>query len=264
MITNKAKPQKVTVIIPAFNEEARIGAVLLPAAATSLVSEIIVVSDGSTDRTAEVAASYNVRTEKLLKNVGKGGAMLHGAKCAEGADVLVFLDADLIGLRPEHIEALLQPVLSGDSAMAIGQFVGGRGVTDLAQLLVKCISGQRSIRRDLFLSIPSVDTVGYGVEMLITLYVSGQKLDTKVVTLRGVTHPMKEEKLGFIRGLTARLRMYLQMGQFWACYHFRGVPPHTISAPVLVETSDESNVIVGNGSGQDQAVDSVQNAPMAR
>jgi glycosyltransferase involved in cell wall biosynthesis len=236
--------------------------VLRVATATAIVNEIIVVDDGSTDRTAAVASSYKIRTEKLPVNVGKGGAMLHGAKCAEAADLLVFLDADLVGLRPEHIEALVQPVLHGDFAMAIGQFVAGRGVTDLAQLLVKCISGQRAIGRDLFLSIPSVDRVGYGVEMLITLHVSRQKMDTKVVQLRGVTHPMKEEKLGFVRGLAARMQMYLQMCAFWACYNFKGAPPEAKST--LSEMRDESDVEVCNGSGQDNAVDAVQNAPVTR
>ena len=132
--------RRVAVIIPAFNEEARIGAVLRVAASTPLVSEVIVVDDGSSDKTASVARRFNVRTETLPRNVGKGGAMLHGALCATGADVIVFLDADLIGLHPEHIEALAYPVVSGESSMAIGQFVGGRGVTDLAQFLVKCIS----------------------------------------------------------------------------------------------------------------------------
>jgi len=238
MTKNEPPTRQVTVIIPAYNEEARIGAVLRAVAATPVVNEVIVVSDGSTDRTAEVAVSHNIRTEKLLRNVGKGGAMLHGAKCAEGADVIVFLDADLIGLKPEHIEALVNPVISGESAMAIGQFVGGRGVTDLAQLLVTCISGQRAIRRELFLSIPSVNTVGYGVEMLITLHVRGQKLDTKVVLLRGVTHPMKEEKLGFFRGMVARFHMYLQMGKFWASYKFRHDPPVQLTPVVQPEPTE--------------------------
>jgi polyisoprenyl-phosphate glycosyltransferase len=255
---------RVTVIVPAYNEEARIGAVICAASSAPAVNEVIVVSDGSTDKTAEVAKECGVRFEILPRNVGKGGAMLHGAKCAAGADIIVFLDADLIGLKPQHIEALVQPVVSGSYAMAIGQFIGGRGVTDLAQLLVKCISGQRAIGRELFLSIPAVDEVGYGVEMLITLHVSGQKLDTKVVTLRGVTHPMKEEKLGFLRGVIARARMYWQMGKFWVFYSFRGRPPRTSSPHSLSNICDDGNIIVGNGSSQDKAVDSVQNAPMSR
>ena len=263
MTTQIADSTRVTVIVPAYNEEARIGAVLKSVVKSPLVSNVIVVSDGSTDRTADVAAQFGVKTEVLTVNEGKGGAMLRGAICATDADILVFLDADLIGLLPSHIEALAAPVVSGESAMAIGQFVGGRGVTDLAQLLVKCISGQRAIRRDLFLSIPSVDKVGYGVEMLITLHVSRLKLATKVVTLQGVTHPMKEEKLGFVKGLVARLRMYLQIGQFWACYYLRGTPPNAI-VEHLAPVREESDIVVSNGSGQDKAVDSVQNAPVAR
>jgi hypothetical protein len=263
MSANKSAAKRVVVIIPAYNEAGRIGAVLDTVVKCPSVHEVIVVSDGSTDRTAQVAASYGVKTDVLTKNVGKGGAMLHGALCAEDADILIFLDADLIGLTSEHVSALVQPVVDGRSSMAIGQFVGGRSVTDLAQLLVKCISGQRAIERDLFLSIPSVDKVGYGVEMLITLHVTSQKLDTLVVPLRGVTHPMKEEKLGFVRGAAARTRMYLQMGRFWACYQFRGRPPQS-STDSLSKMRDQNNIVISNGSSQDKTVDTVQNAPMAR
>ena len=102
--------------------------------------------------------------------------------------------------------------------MAIGQFRGGRGLTDLAQLLVPYISGQRAIRRDLFLAIPGLSDVGYGIEMAITFNVKRMKGRVCSVTIRGVTHPMKEEKLGFARGAWSRARMYAQMLKFTVKY----------------------------------------------
>jgi polyisoprenyl-phosphate glycosyltransferase len=254
---------KVAVIIPAFNEARRIAAVLTAVTAAKVVNEIVVVSDGSTDDTAEVASYFGVRVEKLPFNTGKGGAMVHGALCAKEADIVVFLDADLIGLKAEHVESLVLPVLTGHCVMSVGQFVGGRGVTDLAQQLVTCISGQRAIRRDLFLSIPAVDGVGYGVETLITLHINSRRLPTEVVKLPGVTHPMKEEKHGFIRGAVARGHMYWQMAKLWKMYHFAEAPASESSSD-SVEPSHNGNIVVSNGSSQDQTIDSIQNATVSR
>lgn len=136
--------------------------------------------------------------------------MRAGAEAVD-ADVLVFFDADLVGLTPEHIDALVHPIIEGNAAMALGVFRGGRGATDLSQILVPNITGQRAIRRDLFLAIPCLTRSGFGVELAITHYVEAAGLPISRVVLTGVTHPMKEEKLGFVRGATARLRMYRQM-----------------------------------------------------
>ena len=210
----------VTVIIPAHNEEQRIARVLEAVLSSETVDRVIVVNDGSTDATAEVARRFDPRisVETLERNLGKGGAMLHGVQMAEGSDIIVFLDGDLIGLRSAHVCALIAPVLSGKYDMAVGQFKGGRGLTDLAQLLVPYISGQRAIRRDLFLKIPDLDRVGYGIEMAITFSVKRLRRPWTMVMLRGVTHPMKEEKLGLLRGALARSRMYAQMFRFGVRY----------------------------------------------
>lgn len=214
---------QVIAIIPAHNEAERVGAVLETVLATPVVNKIIVVDDGSSDGTADVARRYeNVRVERLERNIGKGGAMLRGATIASGADVLLFLDADLIGLKPGHICALVEPVLRGDADMALGKFVGGRGATDLAQHLAPVITGQRAIRRALFMTIPDLDRVGFGIELAITLHVKAAHRPVATAALAGVTHPMKEEKLGFRRGVWARGKMYWEMGRFVAAYFCTG------------------------------------------
>jgi glycosyltransferase involved in cell wall biosynthesis len=210
----------VTAIVPAHNEEKRIGRVIEALLAADDVDDVIVVNDGSTDKTSEVARGYcpRIRVVDLEANRGKGGAMLAGARCAEDSDIVLFLDGDLIGLSTSHVRALIEPVLSGECDMAVGQFKGGRGLTDLAQLLVPYISGQRCIRRELFMQIPDLDTVGYGIEMAITYHVKYLRGRVRTVILRGVTHPMKEEKLGYLRGSLARWRMYAQMFRFGIRY----------------------------------------------
>jgi len=261
---------KTAVIIPAYNEEKRIAAVLRAVLQSEVADQVIVVSDGSTDRTAEVAEGVvGVQVERLAANRGKGAAMLHGARIAKGATVLLFLDADLIHLKPEHVCALLAPVKSGRAAMAIGQFKGGRSMTDLSQRLVSCISGQRAIRRDLFMEVPDLDRVGFGVELAITCHVKSMGYKPEIVRLTGVTHPMKEEKLGWFRGAAARSRMYWQMARFRLSYRFRGGPPKSgvYSKPparLAMREHDEGEIVVGERGREKDAVDPVQNPSMSR
>jgi glycosyltransferase involved in cell wall biosynthesis len=207
---------KVCAVVPAYNEGRRILPVLDTLMVSPCVHEIIVVDDGSRDDTYDVVKAHpasqteRVRVLQHDPNQGKGAAMRTGAEATD-ADVLVFFDADLVGLTPAHVESVVRPVATGKAAMSLGVFRGGRGWTTLAQILVPNISGQRAIRRDVFQAIPCLTKAGYGVELAITNYVLGEGLPIARVVLQDVTHPMKEEKLGFLRGARARFRMYWQM-----------------------------------------------------
>jgi len=221
----------VSAVVPAYNECARIGAVIETLLASPEVDEIIVVSDGSTDGTYEKASSYDgVIAIQLPQNKGKGGAMRVGALKARG-DILVFFDADLIGLRPSHVAGLVGPVCSGHATMAMGIFHGGRWATDIAQKISPGITGQRAILREIFLQIPGLEDVGYGIELAITCYVRHNGYTREDVPLRGITHPMKEEKLGWVRGVASRCVMYWQMLRFRVSYELHGHPPQPKSRP---------------------------------
>lgn len=202
---------KIAAILPAYNEASRIADVIRAVRRAPSIDEIVVVNDGSTDNTAEIVRKMNgVRLVDLAVNRGKGGAMMAGA-AATKADVLVFLDADLIGLKPEHVEALILPVRTGKTRMSVGTFRGGRRLTDWAQKLTPNISGQRAIRRDIFARIPDLAVTRYGVEMAITRFCHYYRVPTETVVIAGVTHPMKEEKLGMVRGCMSRSRMYWEI-----------------------------------------------------
>lgn len=202
---------KVSAIVPAYNERERIAAVLDAIKSARTIDDIVVVSDGSTDGTYELAAADPaVRALKLEANGGKAGAMRAGALGTD-ADLILFLDADLIGLDGPKVDALVAPVAEDRADMAIGVFRRGRGLTDLAQLIAPYISGQRAMRRELFLSIPGIEDVRSGVEMAITRYCRARRLRVERVDLPGCTHVMKEEKLGLVRGVASRLRMYVDI-----------------------------------------------------
>ena len=204
---------KVAAIVPAYNERDRIGVVLDAIRNARSVDEILVVSDGSTDGTYEMAASQqDVRAIELNPNRGKGGAMRAGAESTD-ADVVVFLDADLIGMRGEQVDAIVHPVAQKQADMSIGVFRDGRGITDAAQFLAPYISGQRAMQRETFLGIPRIDEMRSGVETAITKYFCARRLRVERVRLTGCTHTMKEEKLGFFRGFPARMRMYYDIGK---------------------------------------------------
>ncbi len=193
-------------IIPAYNEAATVAPVVRVACAAGLGS-VLVVDDGSSDGTAEAARAAGADVVRLGTNRGKGGALQAGALSAS-EDVLVLLDADLVGLRPEHVAALAAPVLSGAADMARGMFTGGRLSTSLAQRVTPQLSGQRALSRDALLGVPGLGESRYGVEVAITRHAIDSGWRLVEVPLPGVSQVMKEEKRGLLRGLGARARMY--------------------------------------------------------
>lgn len=202
---------KVAAVVPAYNEESRIGVVLNTLKCSTTIDEIIAVSDGSADNTYEAAKAVDgIKVINLPENLGKGGAMLAGAKSTD-AEIIAFFDADLIGLTPEHVDALIRPVVEGSADMSIGIFQAGRKWTDWAQKIAPYISGQRALLRSKFLDVPGLNEVRFGVEIAIGRYARENGLQTIRVPFAGVTHPLKEEKLGFIPGAAARAKMYWEI-----------------------------------------------------
>lgn len=110
---------KVIAAIPAFNEARTIGSLVL--AARCCVDQVVVVDDGSTDRTSDVAKLAGAVVIRHPRNRGYGGAIatcFRFARDAE-ADVLVILDCD--GQHePSQIPDLLAPVLNGEADISIG------------------------------------------------------------------------------------------------------------------------------------------------
>jgi glycosyltransferase involved in cell wall biosynthesis len=109
----------VSIIVPAFNEEASIGRVLEEIARLTLDKEVIVVDDGSRDATAAIVEGFaGVRLIRHERNKGRGAAVRTGIAVATGAIVCI-QDADMEQL-PSDIPALVAPIQRGDAAVVYG------------------------------------------------------------------------------------------------------------------------------------------------
>ena len=104
--------QKVSVIIPAFNEEENIANVIDKSKKCKYVEEIIVVDNKSTDKTGEIAEREGARVVKCEKQ-GKGYAMEEGIKKSLN-NIIVFLDADIPDYTEDVIDRLIKPIIEKD------------------------------------------------------------------------------------------------------------------------------------------------------
>jgi glucosyl-3-phosphoglycerate synthase len=123
--------KKVSVIIPAFNEEENIANVIDKSKKCKYVEEIIVVDNKSTDKTQEVAMKKGAKVVRCEQQ-GKGYAMEEGIKNALG-DIIVFLDAD-VKYEEEIIDILVEPILDRKVDFVKSTFkrtIGGK-VTQIA------------------------------------------------------------------------------------------------------------------------------------
>jgi glycosyltransferase involved in cell wall biosynthesis len=146
----------------------------------------------------------------LVENRGKGGALKAGLDNFR-ADVVLFLDADLLGLTPKHVLNLLEPVINDEADMTIGIFEGGRIATDLAQKMAPYLSGQRALKFSLLERISDLDIARFGVEVALNRFMESSAIRVKEVVLHDMSHVMKEEKMGVWKGMAARMKMYWEI-----------------------------------------------------
>jgi len=117
--TSQLMGQKLIAVIPAFNEERFIGSVVLKS--RQYTDQVIVVDDGSTDKTAEIAEAAGAIVVRHEKNQGKGVALNTGFQAARdmGAEVVVTFDGDGQHL-PEEMDAVVMPVSNGEADLVVG------------------------------------------------------------------------------------------------------------------------------------------------
>jgi len=212
--------RSVGVVIPAFNEANNLHRVLDAVCAAKWLAQIVVVDDGSSDGTLDVAERYATRDPRLLalrspQNQGKAAAMLFGVRALQ-TDTVIFLDADLINLQPYHLWKLYHPVETGVYEMTLAVFRRGGFLTDASHRLTPNLSGQRCLSRQAAENILKLLTdTRYGVEVGLTVYAKHQKWAIKKIVWPGVTHVMKEQKRKGLAGLNHRRQMYGQIMGVW-------------------------------------------------
>jgi glycosyltransferase involved in cell wall biosynthesis len=141
-------------IVPAYNEEKNIARVVGELQAFDPGLDVVVISDGSVDRTADAAAAAGARVLRLPFNLGIGGAVQTGFQYARenGYDLAVRCDGDGQHI-PAELAKVIEPVVAGTADIAVGsRFFGGDGYRSsaprrigirLLALVVSAIARQR-------------------------------------------------------------------------------------------------------------------------
>ncbi len=202
--------RSVAAIVAAYNEAVTIGPIVETLRASNLFRDIIVISDGSTDQTAEIARAAGASlVHQFPWKHGKGAAMMHGVSHTD-APILFFLDADLHGLSVPHLTQILDPVRTGRLAMCVGiRDRGWFGMKLAAHLPL--IGGERAMNRHVFENIPDKYLQGFMVEGALNYYCRSHKLPYGTVELSGLKIRRKMQKVGFWKGLKEYIRMDYQV-----------------------------------------------------
>jgi len=211
--------ERISAIIPAYNESRNIERVLKVLSDCNFIDEIIVVDDGSTDRTSEVVSNFKDSRIRLINhesNQGKGAAMGSGISAAKN-NLLLFLDSDLVGLKKVHILKILSPIVfSREADLSLGVFSLKKWTkhtgTKFFNRIWPGISGQRAIYKKFLPSMDKIKKSRFGVDLLITRNVP--KTRRAIVVLEGLSQVIKENKtpdpVDVIRN---RIKMYQEVSK---------------------------------------------------
>lgn len=202
---------KVSAVICAYNEERTIGDIIMVMSQCVLLNEIIVVNDGSTDKTAAIinrlSKEINLKFIDLPENKGKGYAMANGVEQSTGK-IIVFIDADLSGLHTKHIEKLIIPILNNEADMVLG--LPTETIINYSINPFRSITGQRALLKvDIIPILDKIKTSRFGVETLINLFYKANGKKVKYTTLFGLKHSAKFQKTSIIKAT----RQFASMGQ---------------------------------------------------
>lgn len=197
---------RVTCLIPAHNEAPRIAAVLAAVRDHPSIARVIVVDDGSTDATARLAEEAGAEVLRLSPNRGKSAAIAAGLAGVRSSHV-VLLDADLCGLGPQAITALIAPVLSQRADVSLS--LRGNAPRLWQWLGVDYITGERVL--PMALLSPCLGQIAalprFGLEVFLNSRIRAAGLRVAIVPWPGVASPAKASKRGRWAGLAADVAM---------------------------------------------------------
>jgi len=211
----------VSIVVPVYNEEATIGAVVTQLLAVPMSAEVVVIDDGSSDGTAQVLEAFAGRVvyRRLERNQGKGAALRYGFALARG-QVVVVQDADL-ELSPHLVVELAAPILSGVADVVYGsrfltaahavpwaRRLANRFLTQVTNLLygtrlTDMETAHKAVRADL---LPRLDLRSDRFEIEVELTTKLARSDARFHEIASPYSPRSRDegkKIGFSDGLLA-------------------------------------------------------------
>ena len=217
--------QKVSCIIPVYNEGPRIKNVLSIVAGHPLIHEVLVVDDGSTDETTTMVREF-ARVQLILHstNKGKTQAIMTGVAKATG-ELLLLLDGDLVGLTPHDLTRVINPVLVGDADTSISLRKNSPWIDRV--IGVDIFSGERVFPQTLIQGhVPEILCLPrFGFESYLNTLIIQNNYRIKIVPWNTVVSPWKYQKKGFVRGIIADFFMIVDIlrtiSVFQVLYQFK-------------------------------------------
>jgi glycosyltransferase involved in cell wall biosynthesis len=172
------------------------------------IRHVIVVDDGSQDDTAERAAGAGAQVVRRGGGGSKAKAMEAGVDASD-ADAILFVDADLLGVRAEHLDAICEPFVAGRAVMSLGTF--DYGVWNPLVLRFPPTTGERVLPRWVWDAVPPAKREGYKIETFINEVVAEGRLPVTAQVMRGVTHRTKRDKFGPVEGWRRSWKMFVEV-----------------------------------------------------
>lgn len=178
---------KVVALVTAYNEESTIGEIVDVLKQCPSIDQVQVVDDGSTDKTREEALAREIKVISLEERVPVGQAIMHHLTEIDQECILLWCDADLIGLKPEYMETLIRRFRKEE----VTQSLSSRGVPldwpnvlrgwPIRQLWTAAfgpITGERAILRSDFVKAIELSKTlnwaemmrGYGIVLFLNWY----------------------------------------------------------------------------------------------
>jgi hypothetical protein len=227
---------RVAIVIPAFDEAANLSDLLprIPATVCGEPTAVLVIDDGSADETSEVAARASDAVARLPLNKGGGAALRVGYALMVDAEARVVVTMDADGQhRPEDLDRVAEPVLSGRAQLAqgsrtlghsepgavareLGIAVFNRLVRVLTRVRISdCSNSYRAIRTDLLPELDLRQPQFHAAEFLIEAITRGVSLEEVPVSVLARRHgsskkpPTLRYGFGFCRAIVAAWRRSL-------------------------------------------------------
>jgi len=203
--------KNLTIIICSFNEEKTVCDVVKACCLYNERSEILVVDDGSDDHSEQLLRDLNKSIRfnyiRLPENKGKSYAMAIGIENATN-DILLFFDADSIGIRKDHFRDMLLPIIKNKADMVLGHTAATLANVRITPF--KSFTGERVLfKKDLLPILDEIRHMKFGIETYINLYYQTHGKMIRYVFLEGLRTLNKYKKTTLIKAT----KQYFSEGQ---------------------------------------------------